>query len=119
MSERGNDALSAFIANGASLSGVVPILGRAIVGILLPATWTAAAITFSASPDDITYGDLYDDGGTEVTIASASVVAGRFITNATILEKLASARYVKIRSGTTGTPVNQGAARTLILSLKA
>ena len=109
--------LTATIANAASLSGEIDLEGFKLMALLMPGAWTAAALTFQAS--DVaggTFLDVYDDAGTEVT---ATVAASRAIGLDAILPELAAIRFLKIRSGTTGTPVNQAAARTLTLVLKA
>ena len=41
---------SATIANGASLSGAVYVGNRRLIGIQMPAAWTAAVLTFQVSP---------------------------------------------------------------------
>lgn len=106
----------ATIAASASVSGEVDIGGATIVGIHMPADWDAANLTFQAAHETGgTYWDVYDDAGTEVSVTAA---ADRAIgCDAKALE-LSAWRYIKIRSGTTGTPVTQTAARTLVLVLK-
>lgn len=116
---RGVQYHKATIASGASLSNAIQPQGLALFAIQMPSTWTAAAITFQGSYDGTTYGDVYDDGGTEVTIASANAVASRVIVNGSVLEKLAALPFVKIRSGTTGSPVNQGQQSIVYLLGKA
>jgi hypothetical protein len=98
------------IANGASLSDAVNLAGFRAVGIQMPSAWTAANLTFQASFDGTTYVDLYDDAGNEQT-ATAAASRFMFLTPA----EWAGIRYLKIRSGTTSVPVNQGAARTIQL----
>ena len=100
------------IASGASLSAGLFLGGMRLVGIEMPSTWTAANITFEASPDGVTYNKLYDQDGTEVIVTAAT---DRFIT--VFATYLAGTRYLKVRSGTSGTPVNQAADRTLRLIL--
>lgn len=104
---------SAAIASGQSLSAAVVVNGDALVEIQMPATWTTANLTFQTSPDGTTFQDLYDEEGTEVTVTAA---ASRNI-------KLngaewANIEWLKVRSGTTGTAVNQGGARTIGLSIR-
>jgi hypothetical protein len=101
------------IANGASLSGAMDLGERTLVGIVMPSAWTAASLTFQVSVDGTTYGNLYSAGGTE---ESATVGVSQVIRLAS--DSFLGARYVKIRSGTAGAPVNQGAARTIILITK-
>lgn len=96
------------IASGQSLSSAVNLSGRVIVGIIMPGTWTAANLTLQGSMDNSTFYDVYDIDGTELTITAA---ASRYI----VLDPVnyPSLKYLKLRSGTTGTPVNQGGARTI------
>ena len=104
------------IANGASLSGGALVDGR-LAGIITdPTGWTAAAITFQASADGVTYFDLYSGGeGTaaEATIASGNIAVNRFIS--LTFANWVGIKYIKVRSGTSATPVNQGAARVITL----
>lgn len=103
----------ATIANGAALSGAVDLQGNTIVGIQMPSSWTAANLTFQGSADGTTYQDVYDTSGTEVVITAAA--SRCIVVNPATFQAL---RFLKIRSGTTGTPVNQGAARTISLIVK-
>ena len=106
--------VSGSISNGASLSAGIAIRG-ALSSVLLPSAWTTASITFQGSVDGgTTYADIYD-AGTERTIASANVVGGRLL--ALSLNEWIGFTHIKIRSGTSATPVNQGAARTFALGL--
>lgn len=110
-------SMDANIANGASLSQAIENIGlgaaSALVGIEMPAAWTAANLTFQVSFDGDTYKDLYDKDGNEVTVTAA---ASRYI--GLIPSLFAGIRHLKVRSGTSGTPVNQGAARTLRLVVR-
>jgi hypothetical protein len=104
--------LTATIASGASLSSEVRVPGgKAVVAILMPATWTTANLTFSVSFDGATYQNLYDDLGSEVTVVAA--------TGDRVIRLMPSewwaAPFFKLRSGTSGTPVNQAGARTITL----
>lgn len=104
-------AIDVTIANGTSLSGAVPLGGRQIVGISMPAAWTAAGITLQGSADGgATYQDVYDAAGTEYAITAA---AARHI----VLDpnELRGLTHVKVRSGTSAAPVNQLAERTVRL----
>lgn len=109
------------IANGTSLSPEFSLRGFRIVGIKFPAAWTAADLTFQASEIPTAEGGVYgnvfatDDAGTgaEVVVdAAASQVTVPDTTNSWPADCM-----VKIRSGTAGTPVNQGAARIVTLLL--
>ena len=113
------------IANGASLSAEVDLRHHSLVAIQMPADWTAADLTFQGRPgaDDTTprinetLQNVYDDAGNEVTVQAD---ADRYIAlTAAVLDALTGLGRVKVRSGTSGTPVNQGAARVLTLVLAA
>ena len=97
------------IENGGSLSGAVDLGGRKLVAIVMPDTWTAASMTFQASPDGTNYFNVYD-GPTE----RALTVAASYYSELNISDWI-GIRWFKIRSGTAGTPVNQAAARTITL----
>lgn len=104
---------SVVIANAASVSDVHDLGGLVPVGLFIPAAWTAASITFLVSPDGTTYYDMFDAAGTEYAVI---VAVDRFI----VLDPTAFSGipFMKIRSGTKATPVNQGAARTIQLCLR-
>lgn len=104
---------TATIANAASLSGAVDCSGGRVCGILIPAAWTTANLTFQGSMDNATFADLYDSSGTEYTVTVGGV--SRYIE--VPLADFIGIRYLKVRSGTTGTPVAQGGSRTLTLAL--
>lgn len=103
------------IASGASLSGAIPLGGYpgTVCAILMPASWTSASLTFQGSADGTTYGNIYkvgsDGAASEFTITSP--VAGTWIV--LMPGDLPSVNYFKIRSGTAGSPVTQGADRIL------
>lgn len=98
------------IANGASLSSSINLTASRLVVITMPAAWTAANLTFQISYDCTNYADLYDATGTEYTVTAAASRA-ILITAADFI----GIQCFKIRSGTTGVPVNQAADRTLNL----
>lgn len=97
------------IANGQSLSGALNIASRNFFGVIMPASWTAASLTFQGSFDGTTFYDLYDENGIEV---SFTVSASRYVIISTPA-KFLGLKKLKIRSGTSGTPVNQGADRVI------
>lgn len=108
---------TATIANGASLSGAVQVSGK-LVGIVIPAAWTSAAVTFQGSADNVNFYDIYDgalSGAAERTMQSASVVANRLYPLS--LNDWIGVNYLKVRSGTSASPVNQGGARVFTLML--
>jgi hypothetical protein len=97
------------IANGASLSGAVDLKGRKLVAIIMPASWTAASLTFQGSVNDTDYFNVYD-GATE----RALIVAASYYSALNIGDWVGF-RYLKIRSGTAASAVNQGGARVITL----
>lgn len=105
--------MKATIASGQSLSGVVPLAinHETLVGIQMPPAWTTADLSFQAAyDDDATFVDLYDVAGVEVT---AKAAASRYIP--VDPADFRGVLFLKIRSGTAATPVNQAADRELIL----
>lgn len=110
------ETTTAVIANGASQSGEVDLGGLSVQAIVMPAAWTAANLTFlAADATGGTFNPVHDDGGTEVTVTAA---AARCIGMDAAARELDGLRYIKVRSGTTATPVNQAAERTLTLILR-
>jgi len=99
------DIQTATIANGAALSNATPLGEKTLVGIVMPAAWTAATITFQVSVDDTTFNELQDGAGNAI---SYTVAAGQYIQIDPA--KWRGVTNVKVRSGTLGTPVNQGQA---------
>ena len=109
-------SVTAAIAAGASQSSVIDTERSALSGIIMPAAWTAADLTVLASThEEGTFLPVYDDAGAEVVIkAAASIAIG---IDAAAL-KIAAFRYIKLRSGTVATPVNQADARALTIVMK-
>ena len=106
---------TATIASGASLSGAVALpIGHVLAAIVMPATWTAAGITLQGSADNVTFQNVYVAAGTEhaLTVAAATTVA----LDPVLYQAFP---FLKIRSGTAGSPVNQTAARTITLISRA
>jgi hypothetical protein len=109
-----NTIQSVVIAEDESLSTAVRLGGDIPVELIMPAAWTAAALTFQTSSDGVTYQDLYTDAAAEVTVQAAA--ARNIKLNP---ETFTGINYLKIRSGTSGTPVAQAAARTIQISVWA
>lgn len=109
------DAISATITSGQAVSAAFALDGMGAIRINMPAGWDAAGLTFQVSMDGVTYINLYDKFG-EYSISSSVVGASRSI----ILPPadFAGVRYMKVRSGTSGTPVNQTADRVISLVVR-
>lgn len=105
------------IAASGSVTDEIDLGGYRLAAIHMPAAWTAAAITFTAAPTTGgTFTDVHDNAGTEVSITTA---ASRTVILATdVAENLEGLAYIKLRSGTSATPVAQAAERSLTLVLK-
>tara|TARA_X000001382_G_scaffold97453_1_gene71815 strand:- start:99 stop:452 length:354 start_codon:yes stop_codon:yes gene_type:complete len=100
------------IANGASLSGSVDLGGRKLCAIIMPAAWTSAAITFQASMDGSTFYDVYD------AAVERNVSVGASYYSALAIADYIGIRHLKLRSGTSGSAVNQSADRVITLVLQ-
>ena len=87
-----------------ALTAPIPISGRHM-GVIIPSTWETANLTFQVSNDGVTYANLYDIEGAEVTLTAA---AGKANALASVGEALFPFGLVKIRSGTAASPVVQG-----------
>lgn len=109
------------IPNGTAITGEIDLRTWRLLGIKFPAAWTAADITFQVSEKPTAEGGVYaevfntDDSGTGAALvwdAAASIYS---------LPDWAAAALqhcmLKVRSGTSGAPVNQGADRILTLIL--
>jgi len=109
---RNKSVASITIASGASLSGAVNLGDKVLCAIILSAAWTAAALSFQASEDNgVTWKDMFDDGGQEVTIPTAGAVAGQRISIDPAM--FGGVDMIKVRSGLTAAAVNQAADRIL------
>jgi hypothetical protein len=106
------NVLTVTIANGASLSDAAHIGAGTLIGIQLP-TITSAALTFQGSADGTTFVEALDASSAAVTVAAS--VGLRYIKAPA---DLVGVPYLKVRSGTSGAPVNQGADRTITLVVK-
>ena len=100
------------IDNSGNLSATV-FIGNTPVRITMPAAWTAAQLTFQVSQDGTTFYNKYDQEGTEFTIEAAALRSidldpGEWL----------AVPYLKIRSGTSGTPVAQNAERLITVQTR-
>lgn len=103
--------LTATIANGASVSDALDLANTSLLGIIMPAAWTTAALTVEVSADNSTWTGLaYDQDGSQCNSIASPVAGSAYALNAL---GLLPYRYIRLRSGTTATPVNQGAARSI------
>jgi hypothetical protein len=104
--------LTATVPNGATaLSSAIFIGEKVICGIKMSAAWSTAALTFQWSFDGETWAELMDSNGTAISVA-APAQGTQFTLDPS---DFAAVVWVKVRSGTANTPVNQGADRVLTL----
>ncbi len=108
-----NEVEALVIASGQSLSPAIFTGGYHAQGFMMPDTWTAADLTFQASMDNgLTFKDIYDAQGTEYKVTAAG---GRYIILDPVL--FGNINCFKVRSGTSGTPVTQAAARSITVNM--
>jgi hypothetical protein len=112
---------TATIGAGASLSAAVKLGQKTLVGIGMPAAWTAADITFQASGDGgVTFGEMdASDGAAADAVAAFTIhspAAAQFI--AFDPTRFRGINCIKVRSGTVGTPVNQVSQAVLTLAVR-
>lgn len=101
--------LKVSIPSGASISSDIDISNFQPLSINTSAAWTAAQITLQVSRDGVNWYDVFYDNGDEVKIEAA---ANRHIgLNAPVVWL----QYLRLRSGTSDTPVNQSALRTIYI----
>jgi len=105
------------IAKGESESTVILKSGYKNMLIIMPAAWTAADITFLVSNKPTTGFVKLVKASDESEITSNASASEAVNMDGTIKEALGACAYVKIRSGTSVTPVNQIGPRTLIIVL--
>ena len=116
-------AATVTIASGQSLSGYIDLFGCDLVAIYMPSAWTAAPLTFQVSPYDpadsrfTQWNELYkstgENDGAEYIVSSTAAAAVQVVTLPE--DDFCGFRFLKVRSGTSASPVNQAASRSLIL----
>lgn len=101
------------IAASGSVSDSAPALGLAIFGVFIASAWTPAVLTFQGSIDGNNWFPVVDEFNSELTIQATN---DRMFTMAPRIPF--GFPLIRLRSGTFSTPVNQAAARTVILWLR-
>jgi hypothetical protein len=108
-------SIPALITTGTDgLSAAVNLQGLTPVAIIIPAAWTAADLTFQKSIDNSAFGNVYNQAGTEVVVKATTAAWVDLLP-----ADFPGVPYVKLRSGTLTTAVQQGAARTVTLVARA
>lgn len=109
------DTAIAAIAAGSAVSAPVSVGSFRLFGLVMPAAWTAAVITFLVSFDGgATWSNMYDKNGAEISVAAG---VSRYI--ALDPAEFAAVPMIKLRSGTAAAPVNQVAAASISLILRS
>jgi len=101
------------IQAGESLSDPLDCSAGEIVRITMPGAWDGAALTFQASTDGILFNDLYFPNGEEVAM-QVRPGAGVLLNAMSVL----AVEFLKVRSGTSKSPVPQSMLREFAVSLK-
>jgi len=108
------EVIEATIPNGQSLSDPVDLGWGVLTAIQMPSSWTSAGLSFRASYDGVTFGPIRDLPG-NFPSTGGSVAANEYISVHTLAEYWKGIRWLQVVSANSGTPVNQGADRTLYL----
>jgi hypothetical protein len=103
-------AVTGTIAESGNLSGAIDLKLHTVVMIVMPPSWVTANLTFQCSVDGGAYTNVYEVDGTEWTVTAA---ASRAIQIAP--EDLTGCGFIKIRSGTSGSPVTQTSAAVFLV----
>ncbi len=107
--------MTATIAAAGSLSAAVDLAGRGSpVGLLMPAAWDAAVITFAVSNDGVTYRNLQQQLGAGEYSLTVDVDQALPLDPADFV----AWRYIKVRSGTAAAPVAQAAGAAIGLCVR-
>jgi hypothetical protein len=102
------DTMPGTIAAGTSLSNAIDCRNGQIIRFIMPQAWDPARLTFQVSNDNLTFHDLFDTEGHEVSVF--------VIPNTSVLLKdPRNINWVKLRSGTRTAPVVQSASRTITI----
>lgn len=115
------DQYTVTIADTASLSGAVDVRQCVVVGLALPSTWTSADITFAnsvtaAGGDAVgTYNPVLIPAGTEYTLEGSGLTSKFYSIPPA---DLAGLSFVKVRSGTSASPVAQSGAQSIVLVVR-
>lgn len=107
--------LPATILSGASVSGPISLAGLCLVGVAIPAAsgWTAAALTIEVSVDNgASWISPFNAAGSATGTYSSPAAGSGYAVD---MDSLLPYNMIRIRSGTTATPVNQGADRALTI----
>jgi hypothetical protein len=103
------------IPNGTALGSGIQCEALRIQGILMPAAWTAAGLSFKVSLNGTTWFYLYDSSGAAITLTTAANYYHALTFDQR--KQLANWQYIMPASGTPAVPVAQGADRVITFIL--
>ncbi|WP_257164680.1 hypothetical protein [Bradyrhizobium sp. SRS-191] len=103
-------AIPVTILNGVALSADIGLGDGTLCGIAMPAAWTPAGLSFQASVDN---GATWLELQTSSAAVAVTAAQGQFIALDPAIWR--GVNYIRVRSGTSASPVNQGADRVLTL----
>lgn len=109
------EAVSATITSGTSVTDSIDLGGLRLFGIDTPTSWTTANVTLQSFGSDGVWRDVKDENGSEIVISAAASAAIRF-RDPTLFASLTT---IRLRSGTSLTPVVQAADRSVSLILRS
>lgn len=104
------NTMNVTIKSGESLSDGVNFYGERLTGLVMPAAWTTAGITFQGSIDGVTWCDLHNPDG-EIVLASPAASKMYALT----ISNYMPCKFIRLRSGLASAAVNQLADRTITL----
>jgi len=93
----------------------VDIGTKSLVAISLPSNWSEAGLSFQVSFDGESWGELVDTTNTAITVPAVAIAGGKPAQIAVNPAQWQGVAALKIRSGTSGAPVDQVAAVTISL----
>jgi len=103
--------MQATISSGTSVSNAIDPVDSALLGFIMPAAWTTAALNLEVSMDNTNWATvIYDKVGTAVSSWATPVAGAAYAVDAM---SMLPWRFVRFRSGTSGSPVTQGADRLI------
>jgi len=115
---RGVARMPFIIHSGQSQSDPMDTKGWEPVAVQLPSVWTTANITFLAAEKfNGTYLPVYGPTATETKVTTGTT-AKTIVFTPTTIGDLDGLRFLKLRSGTEASPVNQAADRVVNMLLK-
>lgn len=104
------------IMNGQSVSQSLDVSGQCLTGVIMPSAWTTAALTVEVSADGATWvGVVYNSDLIQCNSVAVPAVSTAYSFD---LAGMLPYRFIRLRSGTTASAVNQDADRTLTVCLR-